>query len=584
MQNELEKLEQLIKEAKSVDSKALVVDQEFKESLREELYQNYLNQAVKGGSIMAKIKAIFSNKKLLLLSAGIFMIAVITGSGIYMFTRKTEEGSGQKEVLLAANLAVADGDVEVKKAGEDRWMEAKQGDVLNQGDSLKTGEESRAVLELDNGDAVRLNASSEIDLESMNPQAIVMEQVSGESYNRVASSDENTYTIKAQGIEAQALGTAYTFSSNEAEKQVAVYVYESKVKLNLEDTKIDELSKAIINTEENKVEISEMSEEEYGHEFVSWNREKDKELGLQCHEADGPTVEISEPADGVTTEAESVAVKGTVTAISENYPLRKIKVNGDIYTSKDENGKGFDLADGTFDVDVALNEGENVITVVAYDIYWNSSDEVTVTITRTVPEPPAPENYFYISSISSPSSGKIRVKWVMTGFSAPHGFKVIKADHVNPVYPGDSYKYLSNADVREYTWTGLSSGTYHVRVCIYNGSGGCTRYTQDKAITVEGEVQGETSSVNSITLSGSGANVNWSVDGYSSKGFKIVWSKNSGPTYPTRSGDKYHYRSDPNTTSDTISAFDGVGTYYVRVCEYLGGACGVYSNQITVNL
>jgi len=90
--------------------------------------------------------------------------------------------------------------------------------------------------------------------------------------------------------------------------------------------------------------------------------------------------------------------------------------------------------------------------------------------------------------------------------------------------------------------------------------------------------------VKAITLSGSGASVTWTFAGYSKNGFKIVWSKNSNPTYPTRDGDKYIYLSEPTATSTTLDAFSGSGTYYVRVCEYLGGSCGVYSNQIQVSL
>ena len=88
--------------------------------------------------------------------------------------------------------------------------------------------------------------------------------------------------------------------------------------------------------------------------------------------------------------------------------------------------------------------------------------------------------------------------------------------------------------------------------------------------------------VNSITLNGEGASISWHIDGYSSKGFKVVWSKNEGPTYPTRSGDKYHYFSDPDKNSDVLEAFSDDGTYYVRVCEYLGGVCGLYSNELKV--
>ncbi len=78
--------------------------------------------------------------------------------------------------------------------------------------------------------------------------------------------------------------------------------------------------------------------------------------------------------------------------------------------------------------------------------------------------------------------------------------------------------------------------------------------------------------------------VRWDVNGHSEKGFKVVWSLNEGPTYPTRSGDKYLYYSNPEADSATLTAFKGSGEYHVRVCEYLGGACGKYSNEITVEL
>lgn len=76
----------------------------------------------------------------------------------------------------------------------------------------------------------------------------------------------------------------------------------------------------------------------------------------------------------------------------------------------------------------------------------------------------------------------------------------------------------------------------------------------------------------------------WNAKGYSEMGFKLVWSKNGGPEYPTRSGDMYNYYSHPKTERGTVYGFDGSGDYYVRVCEYLGGKCGVYSNQIKVGL
>jgi len=99
----------------------------------------------------------------------------------------------------------------------------------------------------------------------------------------------------------------------------------------------------------------------------------------------------------------------------------------------------------------------------------------------------------------------------------------------------------------------------------------------DKEIVSTGEVK-------SISLIGDGKLVKWSTSGYSKSGYKIVWSKNTGPIYPTRDGDKYIYLSEPGAYTTNLDAFNGSGVYFVRVCEYLGGSCGVYSNEIKVSL
>lgn len=88
-----------------------------------------------------------------------------------------------------------------------------------------------------------------------------------------------------------------------------------------------------------------------------------------------------------------------------------------------------------------------------------------------------------------------------------------------------------------------------------------------------------------ILLEGEDENITWDNDCVSKKGYKVVWSKTPEPTYPVRQGlDRYHYFSSPDQRTDTLTPFDGDGEYYVRVCEYLGGRCGIYSNEIKVYL
>jgi hypothetical protein len=79
------------------------------------------------------------------------------------------------------------------------------------------------------------------------------------------------------------------------------------------------------------------------------------------------------------------------------------------------------------------------------------------------------------------------------------------------------------------------------------------------------------------------ASISWKVSGYSGRGFKVVYSLNSGPTYPTREGDSFQYYSDPSKRSAEIGGFSAGKTYHFRVCEYLGGKCGLYSNEITLS-
>jgi len=199
-----------------------------------------------------------------------------------------------------------------------------------------------------------------------------------------------------------------------------------------------------------------------------------------------------------------------------------------------------------------------------------------------------------VSSITVSGTGA-DIKWDVNGKSAS-GFKVVWSKNAHPVYPnrsGDKYHYYSEPEKRSDRLEAFdSSGYYYVRVCEYLG-GACGKYSNEIKVSlgtaepVEAEeIKTETSgAVTEITLSQKADNeIKWSVSGYSGKGFKVVWSKNSGPVYPNRAGDRYLYFSDPYYYYTVLTAFDGDGDYYVRVCEYLGGACGKYSNQIKITL
>jgi hypothetical protein len=179
-----------------------------------------------------------------------------------------------------------------------------------------------------------------------------------------------------------------------------------------------------------------------------------------------------------------------------------------------------------------------------------------------------------------------RVEWVADGYS-DQGYKVIWSKNSFPEYPtraGDKYLYFSDSS-RD--WADLTAfdgaGTYHVRVCEYLGSR-CGQYSNPVAVEL-GKDDEEPGVTNIILSLDTNNRIQWEVEGYSDKGFKVVWSMNDKPQYPIRNGDKYQYFSSPDKELADLHAFDGTGVYHVRICEYLGdGVCGVYSNEVEINL
>lgn len=171
----------------------------------------------------------------------------------------------------------------------------------------------------------------------------------------------------------------------------------------------------------------------------------------------------------------------------------------------------------------------------------------------------------------------VKLSWNLTNLSAPKGFKIVKSLSANPTYGKDDYTYVSKSSATSYAWSIKDGKTYHFRVCVYTGDG-CGTYSND--ITVTAPLVADVGPSGTLSLSAaSGKTVNWTMDGSSPKGFKLVWSTTTAPVYP---GSSYNYYSDQATRSGTVDA--DPGTYYVRVCMYTGGGCTNYSNEITVTI
>jgi peptidoglycan hydrolase-like protein with peptidoglycan-binding domain len=183
------------------------------------------------------------------------------------------------------------------------------------------------------------------------------------------------------------------------------------------------------------------------------------------------------------------------------------------------------------------------------------------------------------------NDSKDKVYWTTKGTSTL-GYKIVWSRDESPKYPtrdGDKSVYETGiADGSRVLNAFDGTGTYYVRVCEYINGGECGTYSNEVSLSITSDVDTEEGGVVEIELTVDDEDegtISWVTDGYSQLGYKVVWSLNTGPTYPTRANDTYLYFDDPDTDSATLEAFKGPGRYHVRVCEYLGGKCGVYSDE-----
>jgi hypothetical protein len=508
---------------------------------------------------------------------------------------------------LGASLIYSEGAVEYKLA-DSSWQRAEIGAKLATGSEVEIIGIGKAIINFDDGSAVRLNSDSKIVLTSLEPSHVVLTNEQGEIYSRVVKADREFEVVCGEVI-YQSLGTAYKTFNKEKEKGVEVYHSQVKVidKDKIEVT-VDEGEKyyEMKNDEptKEKMILAMNSEDLVKDEFVVWNKTEDEknfkdDLGVLAKEDKAEEEEKANEVEdtkitstgAITLSAVKVAsgikLSWSVSGVdsSSGYKIvRSTQVNpvypGNDYqyiTNGDQHAYTWAITDGkTYNFRVCQYLGGKC------GVYSNN---VKLTAPVIVKET-EPTTSGEVKSLTLVSLGGASVKWTVNGYSE-QGYKVVWSKNSNPTYPtrsGDKYNYLSSPSAVSATVDAFDgAGTYYVRVCEYLG-GKCGVYSNQITVDLGGASE-DTAKVTSISLKATGgAGVSWTVNGYSQSGYKVVWSKNSSPTYPTRSEDKYNYYSDPKILSSTLDAFDGAGSYYVRVCEYLGGKCGVYSNQIQVTL
>lgn len=434
---------------------------------------------------------------------------------------KSDEHKGQ--------LEYREGEVEIKR-GDKGWVQLSKGNILNSGNEIRTLNESRAIVTFEDGSVLRLDENTSIKIQSTeNKIEIVLSK--GSIFNKVSKSETRKYSVQSGEYKIIALGTEFSVEK-ESESEVKVLVVESEVEIQNKDGSVLEKVETGKKVEINKKEINKkiITKEEKEEKFIAWNIEKNKKV------------------DEELLKNKTILKENKLTSKTSAVD-KKEKKQQDIFQN---------------------------------DFVEREKKEVEKKINVDILDPK-------IAIWGEKTTQGVKINWSVKDVDVSKGFKLVKSINKNPVYPGNDYKYFSNSSKGSYEWEINTGKGYYFRVCQYLG-GKCGVYSKNLWLQTPQkndykEDNYKSDNVESISLSvestsNENINLSWKVSGDSPKGFKISYSKNKNPTYPTRSGDIYKYLSNANQRSYKLQGnFETGETYYFRVCEYLGGKCGVYSNN-----
>lgn len=294
--------------------------------------------------------------------------------------------AGEETPILSTKVIWQEGSVEVAK-GSDGWVKAVTNEAISEGTKIRTGQASRAILDIGNG-LLRLNENTQIEAVKLDPANVLLIQDNGQTYHRVSVAKSGTYNVESLGQLITALGTAFDVYTDKTKEEVKVKVIESEVKVKVaisekqnEEKTVktgEEISITKKDSKEKVAKTDKMAGDQLDSDWYKWNKEEDvkKQYNLGALEqpakeeakASTSTVDVEKnkkdevkppvkPAETVSTPDSALQLTGEVkdegvhlswtpytqdnykyTKVlrSETYPNLKDPTEGYIYYSTDK--------------------------------------------------------------------------------------------------------------------------------------------------------------------------------------------------------------------------------------------------------
>lgn len=555
---------------------------ELKEKVIEECNKPQLNKKVQSNFIFKHMSSFFQKLSSLprysYFIAGIVITALVGVLTIYTINNRGKNNTLtpiEQDQIAIAQLYINDGNVIIVRGEQEKTYNSDTEIFVN--DEIITSDDTIADLKTTYG-RVALDVNSSVTIQDngfplINKGTVFISSES--NYEQMISSQtefaqiniEKGATLITHIPEITQTASIIPRAYADEESQTKIISINGKISVKSKDeVKILENGEQIIVKKEaepillTKDEIDkELFKSEFFTEIAEKESKEEKNLGIAA-DLTPPTVTINSPTNNSTTQTNTTTVK----FISNE--------DGWYY-----NGSWNELTKDTeISYTVTLQEGANTIVIKVKDKSYNvNTQSVTVTYNPPAPTPTPTPIEPKITLSGKVTSDGVNLNWTVTSLNTDKGFKIVKSETINPVYPGNEYIYLTDGTKRSYSWNITDGKTYYFRICQYDGNGTCLKYSNNLKLTAPAPTP-DTSTTISLTggPTATGITVNWTVTSGEATAFKVCKSLEPNPTYPE---DECELVTGANSYTWEINNGQ---TYYIRVGKYISGPPTIYSNQI----
>lgn len=448
------------------------------------------------------------NTVLSLILAGVLLLV---GATTLFLTRNRGNDIASEEIVnsqelplektLSATIKQLDGSFQVKTTEGD-WQDAKKEDSLAEGYSVRTvGAASRLVITFEDGSELRVDANSEVSLETVRDGRVVIKHLAGYTYNRVVPSENHTYIVTSNDAKYEAQGTAFKTIATGDEQAVEVFqstVIETNSNKSPKSGQKLIVKSRVAPTTSGKIESLDI-EKLKADIFITWNRELDakddkfkNDLGF-LQDITPPEITLK-VGDGDVVFLDPSATEGTIEISGNTEASAKVTA-----LSKSQSGsQPVEITvgtDGSFTTPVlSAPLGSSVFEFVAKDRTGNTTTKtLRVTFQRKSQPVIGSETSSITLTATKVGGDKVKFKWAYgAGTTAPEGVKLVYSKTEDPVYKkaGTTARYYPTAteDTLKYSDDlSLTTGeTYYFKVCIYDtASDACRPELYSTQVTVK---------------------------------------------------------------------------------------------------